>query len=88
VLERHALDGDRADRIGEAIAGGDFSAAFEEVSEEMLDAFCIAGTPETVTARIEGLLTEADSVVLGSPLGPDLETAIDLACEAVRRGQG
>jgi 5,10-methylenetetrahydromethanopterin reductase len=44
----------------------------------MLDAFCIAGTPETVTDRIERLLDTADSVVLGSPLGPDPEEAIQL----------
>jgi len=55
------------------------------VSPEMVDAFCIAGTPETVEERIETLLADADSVVVGSPLGPDLAEAIDLAGAAVRR---
>jgi len=87
VLDRHDLDRDRAERIGEAIAAGEFTEAFGEVSAEMVDAFCIAGTPETVETRISQLLSEADSVVVGSPLGPDLAEAIDLAGEAVRRAQ-
>jgi 5,10-methylenetetrahydromethanopterin reductase len=79
VLERHGLDSERADDIGDAISAGEFDAAFERVSEAMVDAFCMAGTPETVEARLSGVLNHADSIVVGSPLGPDPETAIDLA---------
>jgi 5,10-methylenetetrahydromethanopterin reductase len=78
VLDRHGLDGDRASEIGEAISGGDFETAFGLVSEEMIDAFCIAGTPETTRERFESVLEETDSLVMGSPLGPELETAVDL----------
>jgi 5,10-methylenetetrahydromethanopterin reductase len=52
----------------------------------MIDAFCIAGTPDTVGARIEGLYDHADSVVVGSPLGPDLETAIRLLGTSLSAG--
>jgi len=78
VLARHDLDADRAAAIGESIASGDFSAAFEQVSPAMVDAFCLAGTPETVAERVRTILDDADSVVFGSPLGPDVETAIEL----------
>jgi 5,10-methylenetetrahydromethanopterin reductase len=78
VLDRHDLDVDRAGGIGDAISSGNFTDAFESVTDEMIDAFCIAGTPETVEDRVDELLAIADSVVLGSPLGPDLERAIEL----------
>ena len=59
----------------------------EAVSEEMIDAFCIAGTPSTVAERVEAVLEYADSFVAGAPLGPDLEAAIELA-GAVLEGSG
>ena len=78
VLARHDIDRERAGEIGEAIGTGAFEEAFGAVTDRMIDAFCIAGTPETVTGRIERILETADSIVLGSPLGPDPETAIEL----------
>lgn len=78
VLERHGIDGERAEAIGEAIAAGAFEAAFDRVSEAMIAAFCIAGTPETVEAGLRDVLENADSVVVSSPLGPDPEEAIRL----------
>ena len=86
VRERHGIDDDRADRIGDHIAGGEFTEAFELVTPTMIDAFCMAGTPETVGDRVDATLEYADSLVVGSPLGPDLESAVELAVEAVERG--
>ena len=84
VLDRHGIDGDLAGTIGERISAGDFEAAFGAVTEEMIDAFCIAGTPETVGDRIDAVMEHADSFVAGSPLGPDLDEAIKLAGSALR----
>lgn len=78
VLDRHHVDPELAGRIGDHIADGGFTEAFEAVSEQMLDAFCIAGTPETVEADIESVLSYADSFVAAAPLGPEIESAIDL----------
>ena len=78
VLDRHGIDHDRAAEIGDAIGAGEFSDAFDLVTEQMLDAFCIAGPPESVGDRIAAILETADSFVMGAPLGPDLETAIEL----------
>jgi len=84
VLERHGLDPDRAARVGEHVAAGEFTEAFGTVSEGMIDAFSVAGTPETVAERFADLLETADSLVVGSPLGPEPGEAIGLAREALR----
>jgi 5,10-methylenetetrahydromethanopterin reductase len=87
VLDRHGIDREHADVIGEQISAGEFTAAFETVTPEMIDAFCIAGTPATVEERVDSILEDADSFVVGSPLGPDLETAIELAGAVLERSE-
>lgn len=84
VLDRHGIDADVADAIGERVSAGEFSAAFDLVTPAMIDAFCMAGTPGTVRERAAAVADHADGLVVGSPLGPDLESAVDLAAEAVR----
>ncbi|AQL43172.1 5,10-methylenetetrahydromethanopterin reductase [Halorientalis sp. IM1011] len=79
VLDRHDLDRERAEEIGGAIEAGEFTEAFGLVSEAMIDAFCIAGTPEQVENEVEAVMEYADSFVVGAPLGPDLERAVELA---------
>ena len=83
VLERHGIDRDEAAAIGEAVAAGEFSAAFERVTPAMIDAFCMAGTPDAVRDRAIDLAEHVDGLVVGAPLGPDLEASVDLAAEAV-----
>ncbi len=83
VLTRHDLDADRAATIREAIESGDFSTAFETVTPAMIDAFAAAGTPAEVAERLEALLAHSDGIVVGTPLGPDLETAVSLAADAL-----
>jgi len=48
----------------------------------MIDAFCMAGTVETVADQMAAVRDHADSIVVGSPLGPDLDAAVELAAEA------
>lgn len=88
VLDRHGIDGTRAERVSETIAAGEFDAAAERVTERMLDAFCIAGTPGDVRDRVAAIRQHADSVVAGAPLGPDLEEAVDLAGDVLTRSPG
>jgi len=82
VLERHGIDAERASDIGERIESGEFTAAFEAVSERMLSAFCIAGDPDDVAAQLSAVGGHVDSVVAASPLGPDREAAVELLAEA------
>jgi len=83
VLARHEIDADRAAAVGEKISEGAFSEAFERVSPVMIDAFAAAGTVDDVADRLAGVLDHADGVVCGSPLGPDLDAAVELASEAL-----
>jgi 5,10-methylenetetrahydromethanopterin reductase len=88
VLDRHGIDHDRAEEIGGRISAGSFTEAFDLVTPAMIEAFCMAGTPETVADRMAAVLEHADSLVVGSPLGPDLDAAIDLAAAAFDRATG
>ncbi|RLM56451.1 5,10-methylenetetrahydromethanopterin reductase [Halobellus sp. Atlit-31R] len=87
VLDRHDIDAAVAEEIGDRISAGAFGDAFELVTPAMIDAFSIAGTPEGAVERMSGLLNHADGIVVGSPIGPDPETAIELAAEAFERAQ-
>ena len=82
VLDRHGLDGETADEIGDKISAGEFSAAFESVTPAMIDAFCMTGTVDDVADQMAAVTDHADSIVVGSPLGPDLDAAVELAAEA------
>jgi 5,10-methylenetetrahydromethanopterin reductase len=83
VLERHGVDAEVAERVGEDISAGSFTDAFERVTPAMLDAFAVAGDREAVRERFAALLEYADSVVVGSPLGPDLDRAVEAAGRAL-----
>jgi len=84
VLERHGVDPGLADEIGGDIEAGEFSAAFGKVTDSMLDAFSVYGTPEECAERVDALYeTGVDTVVVGSPLGPEPEEALRVASELV-----
>jgi len=48
----------------------------------MLEAFCLAGDPKDVAEQLSAVTDHVDSVVAGSPLGPDRETAVGLLAAA------
>ena len=73
---------DDAEAVGDAISAGEFDRAFDLVTPEMIEAFCVTGTPETVADRLAAVLDHADSIVVGSPIGPDLDAAVELAAAA------
>ena len=85
VLERHGLDADLAERLGDLVGAGRFEEAFGAVTEPMLEAFAVAGTPEQVAARFAELGEHVDGIVAGSPLGPDRATAVTLLADAFDR---
>ncbi|WP_435344623.1 5,10-methylenetetrahydromethanopterin reductase [Haloarchaeobius sp. HRN-SO-5] len=85
VLARHDVDPDAAAAVGAALGEGDFDSAFDGVTDAMLDAFCIAGTPSEVAERVETVLSYADSFVAGTPLGPDPVSAPGLLAAALGR---
>jgi 5,10-methylenetetrahydromethanopterin reductase len=82
VLDRHDIDSGRAEDIGSKIEAGEFSSAFELVTDAMLEAFCVAGDREMVAEQLAAVSEHVDSVVAGSPLGPDRSTAVELLADA------
>jgi 5,10-methylenetetrahydromethanopterin reductase len=83
VLDRHGIDRDLAAEVGDLVRAGEFRAAFGQVSPAMVEAFCVAGTPETVGERFARIGETADGVVAATPLGPDRAAAIDLLAGAI-----
>ncbi|ELY60912.1 methylenetetrahydromethanopterin reductase [Natronococcus amylolyticus DSM 10524] len=85
VLDRHDIDREAASEISDAVENGELGEAFEYVTPRMIDRFCIAGTTETVADRFAAALEHVDGIVVGSPLGPELEDSIERASEALER---
>ncbi|QZA89462.1 5,10-methylenetetrahydromethanopterin reductase [Salinarchaeum sp. IM2453] len=85
VLNRHGIDPENANNIGDAIERGDFTAAFDSVTPAMIDAFAAAGTIDDVSEQFSNILEYADGIVVGTPLGPDIMNAISLSKTALDR---
>ncbi|MEI2761602.1 MAG: 5,10-methylenetetrahydromethanopterin reductase [Methanothrix soehngenii] len=79
VLERHGIGMDEARAISDAISRFDFKGAMDAVTPRMTEAFSISGAPADCRARIDELLsTGVTQIVVGSPIGPNKESAIKL----------
>ncbi len=83
VLERHGIDEDSANAVrsalNEAFTKGRWKELAETVSDEMVEAFSISGTPDDVIGRIEELKDMGvTQLVIGSPIGKDKAKAIRL----------
>ncbi len=79
VLERHGIPVEDAKKISASIAKGDFGSVMAGVTPAMVEAFSISGSPENCRARIDELLkTGVTQIVVGSPIGPNKESAIKL----------
>ncbi|HSD57108.1 MAG TPA: 5,10-methylenetetrahydromethanopterin reductase [Methanotrichaceae archaeon] len=79
VLERHGIGQDEAKKISEALAKYDFKSAMDAVTPRMVEAFSVSGIPKDCRARVDELLkTGVTQIVVGSPIGPNKESAIKL----------
>ncbi|NIM44088.1 MAG: 5,10-methylenetetrahydromethanopterin reductase [Nitrososphaeria archaeon] len=84
ILERHDIPVEEATKISDALGKGDFGGAFQGVTDEMVEAFSIYGTPEECAERIEGLVEMGvTQVVIGSPIGPKKKISIDLIAKEI-----
>jgi 5,10-methylenetetrahydromethanopterin reductase len=84
VLERHGITAEAAQRVSKPLAEGDFGNAFAAVANEMLDAFCIRGTPAECTERIAELQKIGiTQFVFGSPIGPKKRASMELASKEI-----
>ncbi|MFP4631904.1 MAG: 5,10-methylenetetrahydromethanopterin reductase [Halobacteriales archaeon] len=89
VLDRHDLDHEVAESIASHIEKGEFRDAFDAVTDGMIDAFSVAGTPDDCRERAREILdTGVDTLVVGSPIGPEPKTALSLAASVVDEVEG
>ena len=78
VFERHGIDMNDVGAVRNGFKKG-FADAISAVSDEMLYAFSICGTPAECLERIEKLVDAGvTQVIPGSPVGPDRVKAIKL----------
>jgi len=79
LLTRHGLDLHNVAKIKEALGKFDFKTAGENVDDKTIDAFTIAGNPDTVKQKCEDLTKSGvTQIIFGSPLGPDMVNSIRL----------
>ncbi|MFX0169755.1 MAG: 5,10-methylenetetrahydromethanopterin reductase [Candidatus Hodarchaeota archaeon] len=84
VLDRHNIALKSVKPISEALEKGDFPTAFGAVTDEMLDVFCIRGTPSECTEKIAGLQKAGiTQFVFGSPIGPKKRISMELASKEI-----
>jgi 5,10-methylenetetrahydromethanopterin reductase len=88
VLERHGIEVGAKKTIGDAIAKGDFAGLNNLVTDKMIDAFSICGSPADCKAKIEELQKiGVTQIVAGSPIGPDKEVSIKLIGKEIIGGK-
>jgi len=79
LLQRHNLDLGNVAKIKEALSRFDFKTVGGLVGDAEIDAFTIAGTPDTVKQKCEDLAKAGvTQIIFGSPLGPDMTNSIRL----------
>jgi 5,10-methylenetetrahydromethanopterin reductase len=78
ALERHGIPLDKVEEIRRYLRGGEVQKAAEAVTDRMIDAFAICGTPSDFRRHIDDLdKLGITQVVLGAPIGPEPSKAID-----------
>jgi len=85
VLERHSIRKEDVNEIRSHLSKGRSLDAFKLVTDDMLDAFSIYGTPKECIDKIDTLLrTGVTQIVFGSPIGPSKSKAIKLIGDIIK----
>jgi len=84
VLQKHGIPMETATKIRQAIIKGKWKEAFSQITDEMIEAFSICGTPETVIEKIVSLVKVGTTqVVAGSPIGHNIRKSINMIAAEV-----
>ncbi len=84
VIARHGLPEGINEKIGACLGKGDFGGAIGLVSDDLLEAFSVCGTPDEFIPKIEGLAEMGvTQYVAGSPVGKDVEASIKLLGDVI-----
>ena len=84
VIARHGLPEGINEKIGACLGKGDFGGAIGLVSDDLLEAFSVCGTPEEFVPKIEALADMGvTQYVAGSPVGKNVEESIKLLGDVI-----
>jgi 5,10-methylenetetrahydromethanopterin reductase len=84
VLQKHGISMETATKIRQAIIQGKWKKAFSQITDEMVEAFSVCGTPEIVVEKISNLVKVGTTqVVAGSPIGPNIRKSINMIAAEV-----
>ncbi|MEM2137194.1 MAG: 5,10-methylenetetrahydromethanopterin reductase [Candidatus Methanomethylicia archaeon] len=84
VLKRHGIDVEKVNVIRDYLDKGKFKDASSTVSDDMIDAFSIAGTPSECVEKLDKLVKMGvTQIVFGSPIGKDRKLALELMASEV-----
>lgn len=79
VLERHGLPAGINEKIGGLLGKGDFGGAIGAVTDDLLEAFSVCGTPDEFAPKIEALAEMGvTQYIVGSPVGKNVKESIGL----------
>lgn len=79
VIERHGLPEGINEKIGALLGKGDFGGAIGAVTDDLLEAFSVCGTPDEFVPKIEALADMGvTQYIVGSPVGKDVKESIGL----------
>lgn len=84
VLKRHNIPIDAADIIKNHLANNDFKSAIASVTEDMVEAFSVCGSPDEINEKIDVLdKMGVNEFVVGSPIGKDRIQSLKLLEDVV-----
>jgi len=79
VLQKHGISLETATKIRQAIIQARWKDAFSQITNEMVEAFSVCGTPEIVVEKVSNLVKVGTTqVVAGSPIGPNIRKSINM----------
>ncbi|MCL7415749.1 MAG: 5,10-methylenetetrahydromethanopterin reductase [ANME-2 cluster archaeon] len=88
VIKRHGIPEEDHTRLTSAFKEG-FKQAIETVTDDMMSAFSICGTPDDCIEQIHELVgAGVTQIVVGSPIGPDRTEAIKLVGKEIIPAMG
>ncbi|MFQ6067945.1 MAG: 5,10-methylenetetrahydromethanopterin reductase [Candidatus Bathyarchaeia archaeon] len=84
ILERHGVSVEKAHSIRDSIVQGQWKEAFAQVTNDMIEAFSICGTPEICIQKIEKLTKAGvNQIVVGSPIGSNVRKSINIIANEI-----
>ncbi|MCS7096940.1 MAG: 5,10-methylenetetrahydromethanopterin reductase [Candidatus Methanomethylicia archaeon] len=84
VLKRHEIDVEKVNIIRDNLSKGKFKDAASAVTDDMINAFSITGTPSECIEMIDKLIKKGvTQLVLGSPIGKDKKAALEITASEV-----